>query len=430
MKFLLIFSFWLIPSAWAESPKRLSIEDVKRFAIANNFRIKAAEAEVRESKARTEQRRSNLYPKLSLVFGPEIREQDSGDTSVAMAFGEVNWNLFRGSRDKIEIELSEISEQIAESTKRKAQFELELEIESVFYLYLNISDKIKFYEESLELNDKHRSLMKRKQSSGMASQADLMEFSLRDSYLRSEMSSLVQQREEAGLGLIRLMGPSIGKNFVPFGNIPHVHLSQTLNEFLERINSSSEGVKSASLQSAGGTVAIKAARSGWMPQIDGAVRYGSLSQDIAATAPALEVALQLRWEFFSGFETRGKIAEAVARADRLENEFKQKLLTAMTEAEISYLKLLSIQDRVHVESGNLDRSNGYYRAVSDEYRRGLKNGYDLKSAEQYLLEAKIRAADFKYQFINTKNRLERDVGIFIQTKPHDIASKSSNRNPA
>jgi multidrug efflux system outer membrane protein len=422
MRIILFLSIFLAAEARGDAVRRLSLEDIKKFAIANNFRIKAADAEIQENKARTEQRKAALYPRFSLVLGPEIRQQENLDNSVAMAYGEGTWNLFRGSQDRIEIELSQLAEGIAESAKRRAQFELELEIESLFYLHLNVTTKIKFYEESLELNEKHRQMMKRKQSSGLASQADLMEFALRESYLRSEISSLIQQREEARLGMVRLMGPNVGSNFQPYGTVPHVHLKQPLNQFLDRVNSTSEGVKAASLLAASGAIAVKGSRSGWMPRIDATARYGSLSQDIAQTAPALDASLVLRWEFFSGFETRAKIAEAQARADRLDNEFKQKLLSTMTEAEVSYLKLGSIQERVHVEEGNEERANGYYRAVLDEYRRGLKNGYDLKNAEQYLLEAKVRAADFTYSFISTKNRLERDVGIFIETQPHSAAA--------
>ena len=415
---LLVLSFVLSIFAHAEEGRRLSLADVKKFALANNFRIKAAEAEIQENRARTEQRRSGLYPKLSLVLGPEIRQEDGKDNSVAMAYAEASWNIFRGSEDRIAIELSELDERVAESSRRKLQFELELEIEGLFYRYLSVSAKLEFYEKAIDLNEKHSQLMRRKQSSGMASRADLMEFSLRESYLKSELSSLTQQREEARLGLIRLMGPTVGTNFRPVGTVPHVHLKQNLVAFLERVNSTSESVKSASLQAAAGAIGAKGARAGWLPTLDASARYGSLPQDLAATAPALDAALVLRWQFFSGFETRGKIAEARARADRLEFELKQKLLTAMTEAEVSYLKLGSLQERVHVEEGNEEKAKEYYAAVLEEYRRGLKNGYDLKSAEAYLLEARLRAADFTYEFIDTKNRLERDVGIFIETQPH------------
>ena len=168
---------------------------------------------------------------------------------------------------------------------------------------------------------------------------------------------------------------------------------------------------------------MKSARAGWLPSVDIETRYGRLSQDIMDTAPAFEGTLLFKWEVFSGFDTTAKIAEATARTSRLENEFKQRLLTTMTDAEVNYLKLNSIQERVHVELDNENRAARFYNAVTDEYKRGLKNGSDLKNAEAALLEARIRSTDFKYAFIDTKNKLERGVGLFIETEPHGNENK-------
>jgi outer membrane protein TolC len=90
----------------------------------------------------------------------------------------------------------------------------------------------------------------------------------------------------------------------------------------------------------------------------------------------------------------------------------------MTAAEVNYLKLSSLQDRVHVEEGNEERAGKYYNVILDEYRRGLKNGADLKNAEATLLEARNRSVEFKYAFIDTKIKLEREIGLYIETSPH------------
>lgn len=403
--------------AQAEPPK-LTLDDVKKFAVAHNFGIQAADAEILEIRAQTRQRRSQFYPRLNITAGPELHQDPTLNRPEALFFLEGSWNLFRGSQDRIATELSELNERIAESSRRKAQFELELEIESLFYSHLNSTAKIRHYENSLELNKKHRNLMRIKQQSGMASQADMMEFELRDSYIRSAITSLKQEREEARLGLVRLMGPKLEAGFEPFGSLPHVHLKRSLNDFLSRINTNSESVKSASLRAASGAISQKAARSGWLPSIDVDARYGRLSQDIVSNAPGFEGTLLFKWEMFSGFETTAKIAEAQARTSRLEYDLKQRLLTTMTAAEVNYLKLNTIQERVHVEIDNEQRAEQYYSAVVDEYRRGVKNGMDLKNAETTLLEARVRATDFKYAFIDTKNRLEKEIGLFIETQPH------------
>jgi outer membrane protein TolC len=406
-------------NAWSQNAK-LTLDDVKKFAVVNNFGIKAADAEIQEIRAQTQQRKSLFYPRLSFTAGPEIHQDPTINRPEALFFIEGSWNIFRGSQDRILTELSLLNEQVAESGRRKAQFELELEIEGLFYAYLNASSKIRFYDASLELNERHRRLMRIKQQSGMASQADMMEFELRESYIKSSMASLKQEREEARLGLVRLMGPKIEAGFEPYGALPHVHLKRSLEEFLSRINTNSESVKAASLTAAGGAVSQRAARAGWLPTVDVDARYGRLSQDVANAAPAFEGTLLFRWEMFSGFETTAKISEAKAKRERLDAEFRQKLLTTMTAAEVNYLKLNSIQERVHFEIDNEKKAVKYYEAVAEEYKRGVKNGLDLKNAEVMLLESRIRATDFKFAFIDTKNRLEKEVGLFIETEAHTV----------
>lgn len=418
MRNIALFSLILVQSpAFAQEAEKLSLDQIKRYAVDHNFGLKAADAGADEAKAVTVQKRAVFFPKLSMVAGPELRSEPNKNTSETLTHLEGKWNLFRGSSDRLDLEISELQSQIALSAKRRAQFELELDVENLFYLHLINTAKLNGYRSASELNDKHRQLIRKRQQSGMASQSDVMEFELRDSYLKSEMSSISQARDEARIGLSRLMGPNI-QTFEPVGTLPHMHLKLPVQTFLAKINSTSESVKQASLASAAGAVGRKQSHSEWFPSVDLEARYGKLSQDLATGSPAFQGLILMKWEFFSGFQTSGKIAEARARATRLENEFRQKLLSTMSEAEISYSRLRSIQERVHVEEGNEARAEKYYAAVLDEYRRGVKNGADLKVAEDSLLQSRVRASDFKYRFLEDKLRLERAIGFLIETVPH------------
>lgn len=419
LKYLFVILFLWSFSLFAQAENRLTIEDIKKFALANNFGVKAINEELEEVKAQTIQKRSVFFPNLSLIAGPEIKTQDNKNDSNTLGYLSGQWSIFRGSQDRVELEISDLNEQIVENNKLKAEFELELEIENLFYQYLYKVTKIKFYQKSVELNQKHKQLIKQKKASGMASQADVMEFELRESLLNSEISSLNQEKEEAKLGLIRLMGPSLQTDFEPFGDLPHLHVKKQSAEFLSQINSTSGSVKSSSLNAAVGSLNLKQSRFAWLPTIDLEMKYGKLPLELAQSYPAFEGAVLLKWNLFSGFATNGKIAESSARANKLEFEFRQRLLTAMTEAEVNYSKLISIQERVHVESGNEIRAEKYYKAVVDEYRRGIKNGADIKAAEELLLLSRTRNAEFRYQFIDNKIRLEKSIGLKVDTIDHE-----------
>ena len=411
---ILLLGFTMV----AKSENNLTLEDIKKFAIANNFGIKASEAEVQEAKAQSTQKQSQLFPKLAVVAGPEFKTQENKSESNTVGYLEGRWNIYRGSQDRIDLEISELNEKIASTKKAKVQFELELDIEALFYQAIFKNIQIKNFERSLEINQKHKQLIRQKKASGMASESDAMEFDLRESFLKSEMSSLGQERKEAKLGLLRLMGPNLDTSFEPFGELPHKHLEKSIDQFLAQINSTSSSLKVDSLKVAGSSLELKKARYTWLPTVDFEMKYGKLDQDLAQTYPAFAGSFLLKWEFFLGFESAGRIAEMVARSSRLNFEFQQKLLTTMTDAEISYEKLNSIQERIHVEDGNEIRAQIYYTSVLSEYRRGVKNGADLKVAEELLLNSRNRTADLRFQFIDHKIRLEKAIGLFIATGSH------------
>ncbi len=408
---LCIFKF----SHLAFANNLLTIEDIKKYALANNFGVKAISQELNEAKAQTTQKRSSFFPNFSFIAGPEIQTYDSKSESSTMGYLSGEWNVFNGSRDRIELEISEFNEKIIEVEISKKQFELELEIENLFYLYLYKLSKFKYYKKSLELNLKHKKLINQKKFSGLASAADVMEFEIRDSILNSEINSLVQEMQETKLGLIRIMGQGLQTNFEPIGDLPHLHVEKQLSDFLSQINSTSGFIKKSSYLAAMGSLSLKQSRFSWIPKIDLQMKYGKLPMELSTQFPAFEGAFLLKWNFFSGFETTGKIAEAQARVNRLNYEFQQKLLDNMSDAEINYSKLISIQDRVHAEEGNELRAEKYYNVIINEYRQGVKNGADLKAAEELLLSSRIRNAELKYQFIDNKIKLEKSIGLRIDT---------------
>lgn len=396
----------------------LTLDQIKRYAIEHNYGLKGLHSELEEARAQNVQARATFFPKFSVISGPEIAIDGVKNRSEPLAYVEGRWNLFRGSGDRLNLEVSRWNEAISESALRQGEFELGIEVEDLFFAHIATSSKYRNYGQALEINEKHRQMMRKRQASGMASQADIMEFELRDSYLRSEMKAIEQERQEAKIGLVRLMGAD-SFDFEPFGALPHAHLSQSRQVFLKRISETSEQVRMASFRAVGAELGHKQARSAWFPTIDLETRYGRLPLELSQEAPSFQGTLLLKWEFFSGFETTGKVAEAAARAARRDSEYRQKLLSTMSDAEVSYSRLKSLEDRIHVEEGNEAKAGVYYRAVLDEYRRGLKNGADLRMAEDLLLQAKGRALDLRYRFVTDKLRLQRAIGFVIETKAHE-----------
>ena len=66
--------------------------------------------------------------------------------------------------------------------------------------------------------------------------------------------------------------------------------------------------------------------------------------------------------------------------------------------------------RVHLEAENEARTKKYYKFVFSEYRRGVKNSADVKSAASGLFETSLRKEQFKFEFLSRRLELERALG--------------------
>lgn len=260
----LVFCF----SVPAKAEYKISLDEIKKFALLNNFGVKAINEEIIEAKAQTIQKRSVFYPILSLNAGPEflMQENQLGSQIQTLGYLSGQWNVFHGTQDRITLEISELNEKNLENNRSRIQFELELE--NLFYQVLYKVAKIKYNQESLELNQNHKKLIQQKKASGLASPADIMEFELRDSLLQSEISSIEQEKEEAKLGLIRLLWPSLETSFEPIGELPYLQVQKPLSDFLKQINSTSGSVKSSAFNLSIGLLGLNQTRYGWLPNID------------------------------------------------------------------------------------------------------------------------------------------------------------------
>ena len=396
--------------------KQISIEDAKNYAVNHNYGVKSLKADIEVQEGEISIARSNFFPKLGIVGGIEVEGAGSDRETANLGYAYGTLNLFNGFADQNQNKKAFLLKDISESAYRKGESALRLDVEEMFYKYLHKKKNLEFLEESLKLNEKHLQSVRKRKASGLISDSDLMDFELRDSYLRSEINLIKQESAEIKLNLVRLMGPELGMNFEPKGALPHLHLEGTLNGYLEQVKSVTEDVLQTSYKTEAALMELRSKRSAWLPKVDIGVRFGSLPLDdrYKDKTNSYDAVLAAQWEFFSGFETSGQIKKADAELRKEELAARQALLSSMAGVETTIRKLQSIQQRVDLEEKNEERAQRLYRSTSSEFNRGIKNGADLKAAEQSLLEAKMRRAQLKSDFLETKMGLERLYSIPIK----------------
>jgi outer membrane protein TolC len=288
-----------------------------------------------------------------------------------------------------------------------------LEVERAFHLYLFKKTTIDLKRKAIQLNETHKKMAINKRRSGLAAESDVTEFDLKDATLRSDLLLLEQENEEARVTLKRLLGEEIGSNIEPVGDLQHQHLKGNLLDLVKRIKNESEPVLLGAKDVLISNLETKAAQSKWLPKVDVEIAAGYLPWDLRQVDAGTAMVggkIVAKLDLFSGFDTMYERKENEAKKLRQEAELKNSLLLAMTDTENAYRKISTIQARVDLEQENESRSQKYYAAVMNEYRRGIKNSADLKVAADGLFEASLKREAFKFDFLNSRIDLERALG--------------------
>jgi len=80
------------------------------------------------------------------------------------------------------------------------------------------------------------------------------------------------------------------------------------------------------------------------------------------------------------------------------------------QIETAYARLKAVQDRVDLETDNKIKAQKFFDTVAGEYKRGVKNSNDMRSASQTLLQVILRDIQYRADFFEQKALLEKALG--------------------
>ena len=418
----LLFSVLILldvsPVHAAEEPKKVGLDDAKKYAIQHNFEVLSLRQALEEARARQGRAGSAYFPKLGIAGGADTQISNINENA-AIGYLYGDYNLFNGFGDSYRTQIAALEEEKAEIRLKRAEFRVGLEVERAFHLYLYKKSTIELKREAIKLNETHKKMASTRKRSGLAADSDVMEFDLKDATLRSDLLLLDQEIEETRTVLKKLLGEEVGSKIEPIGSLQHQHMKGNLNDLVKRIKDESEPVLIGAKDIAISSLETKSAQSKWLPKLDLEVAAGYLPWDmrqLPSGSAQLSGKLVARIDLFSGFETLYERREAEAKRLRQEAELKTAILSAMTDTENAYRRISTIQARVDLEEENESRAKKYYASVMNEYRRGVKNSADLRVAADGLFEVSLKRESFKFEFLNSRLDLEGALGGKVETE--------------
>ena len=391
----------------------LSLEGAQQVALENSPGLRADRASVDVSEAALTRSSSRFYPKLGVETRYEYFDstfmRQQGATSNFFA----EWSLFNGFQDFAARKARSLELEASRLNFNLAQQRLNWEVEAAFSRVVAHQEVLILYKAALDRNQANLKAARGRRSAGVVSDADVLEFDLYESILRSEYAEAEGDLREVQAQFKTLLGADDIK-FPLSGAIPRYKLISQLEELTTRLTDSNVAIKTSLLDVKRANAERNVARGGFLPEIGVFATYGSLGLRETEISPETYAGVIARWELFSGFDTLGARREAIANVARAEAGLKTAQIAKKGELEEVHERLKALDLRIQLEERNHETAHKYLRTVVDEYRRGVKNSPDLKSANENMLQSHLREVQLKSEYVAQATLLRTLVSGNVQ----------------
>lgn len=420
MKQLLLLSVYIFALTYsapgrADHPSEgsLTLDALVQEALAHSPSLEEASSRARAAHSDAKVARGALLPELSLEGGPVSAKLDSERYSGTALYGKAQWNLYRGGRDQALLSRAQMTAELAARQTGLARTALAREVSKLYYEMLFILESVSLKEKALQMNIEQMQLAKRKKASGFTSNADVIEFELREATLNADLKKILQERDETSREFAALLGRAQSSALLTVkGHLQRDQTAVDRSKVLSALEELNPDLIETRLNREVALQERAVARSEFLPQLDLEARYGKIAAEdrLYAERDNFSVFLKMKLNLFSGLSSVNGVNSASSRVAQSDAALARTQLSVRAEAENLLSLLTSISERLDLEERTLQRSEEYYQLTLGEYRRGIKNSPDVVTASERLLETRIRNLEYRRDYQLARLRLAALTG--------------------
>ena len=188
-------------------------------------------------------------------------------------------------------------------------------------------------------------------------------------------------------------------------------LPQSLNHLLETAFSYRSDLQAIRSHVKASEAEIDQARSGYFPTIDAQASYDEYDSDLSSAQDQWYFGLNLTWELFSGFETKGRTVTANARLGEVNAGHKELELAIIQEVTDSWLRGIEYHDSVDIASETMELAKENFDLADKRYKAGLNDMIEYNDAQLSLTRAQSSLVTTYYDYLTALARIEHAIGV-------------------
>lgn len=375
-----------------------SLDVLIKQAESNNLEFKKIDQVIKSLEWEGYAKRGRFFPAFSIEGGQLVAQHNEEKSSGSFLFGKVDWNLYHGGVDEAQIQKAQLSLDLERRRLEYTKIKIRNEVSKHYYELLFILESLSLKERALAMNTEQMKLARAKKNSGFTSQADVIEFELRNSTLQSDLLLLNQDREQKSKELSFDLGSKPTEAVLSIKG--HLHRDQVKldqSKLLEQLKQNNINLLEMESLYQANVWEQKSNFAGYLPSLDLEAQYGRLANEetVFSGNNNYSVMLKISIPLFSGLETWSsqRAFNSLLQAKRYEVINQTRFAELELDNALDTVTMLN--QRLDIEEKNLSRSEEYYKVTLSEYKRGVKNSPDMVGASERLIDARIRNLEYR-----------------------------------
>ncbi len=416
------FSLW-IGQAVAATPnyQLLTLEDCLSLAREHNPVLSASRDKIRELVADYEAARSTFFPRLVLISyydrQPPNRMAISGQSAMELfkreGYTSVTGKqlLFDGLKTYYSTKAARIGVQAQRQEVQKTADEVIYQVTEAFYRLLAAKEELQVARKALQERQEFAKLTEAFFQVGKVTRLDNFR-------AQSQVSEAEQGQVEASHAVVlarEILGRTIGldeQTQVDIrGQLPRQFSPAKAVELLwQEAKKNNPEIRRLDLDIAQSQTVIKAARSGYFPELSLQASADVRHRDLGGTKPEWLAGVFMEYPFFEGGLTKAQVAKASSQYRQLVEKKRDRLNSLKADLAAAWKDQEDSRQGVDTAKQTLITNEEAYASANSLYRHGKAIALDVLTAEVELTRSRLSLIRYQTAYGIAQARLRQLIG--------------------
>ena len=407
------------------SARTWTLQECIDYALENNISLRQSKIKTQQSHEDVLQSRSALFPSVSFSTNQNMSYRPFSESTINLTNGSMtsssnkvsyngsyginaNWTVWNGNKNRMNIQQNKLTEQMNELSEQQQANTIQEQIAQLYVQILYEAEAVRVNEEIVKASQLQADRAKAMVEVGSLARVDQVQLEAQVDQDKYSLVSAQSQLANYKLQLKQLLELQDDEEF----NVvdPSVSDSKVLgaipakNTVYSAALASRPEVKSSQLNIEAADLAIKSARTGYMPTLSLNASIGTSNSSGQHTGFGTQIknnlsnalGLTLSVPLFDNLSTRTAIRKAKFTKQTSELTLQDQQKTLYNTVEKYWLDATTSQQQYIFAKKNRESMQESYTLVSEQFNCGLKNIVELTTGKNNLLQAEQQLLQTKY----------------------------------